>query len=184
MWRRQTGTVERLTSLIGDLLDTTNIVESEMSLKMQNFDINELIVERVEELKRISKNHKFVVKLDKAKDIKADRERIEQVLTNLLSNAIKYSPAGGDIIITSKAIKKGVKVSVQDYGIGIPENMINNIFDRFFRIANPQINTYPGMGLGLYISAGIVERHGGSISVESEEGKGSTFYFTIPENSE
>jgi two-component system CheB/CheR fusion protein len=176
--------VERLAILIGDLLDTTNIVEGELTLKMQSFDINELIIDRLEEAKRISEKHEFVVKLDKAKHITADRERIGQVLANLLSNAMKYSPEGGEIVITSKVIRNGIKVSIADHGIGIPENMINNIFDRFFRIANPQIDTYPGMGLGLYISAGIIERHGGTISVESVEGEGTTFYFTIPQKVE
>lgn len=172
--------VDRLHNLIVDLLDTTYIVEGGLPLNMQEFDINELIIEQVEEIKRISNSHVYTVKLDKLQPLRGDRERIGQVLTNLLSNAAKYSREGSEITITSKSIKKGVKVSVQDNGIGIPQNMINNIFNRFFRIPNPRIDTYPGMGLGLYISSGIIERHGGVISVESTEGKGSTFYFTLP----
>ncbi|WP_205514611.1 CheR family methyltransferase [Longitalea arenae] len=172
--------VDRLHNLIVDLLDTTNIVEGGLQLNMHRFDINELIVEQVEEMKRISANHVFKMKLDKLPLIKADRERIGQVLTNLLSNAVKYSPKASEITIVSNAIKNGIQVSVQDKGIGIPKNMISNIFDRFYRIVNPQIETYPGMGLGLYISAGIIERHGGTITVESTEGQGSTFYFTLP----
>lgn len=174
--------VERLNNLIVDLLDTTNIVEGYLTLKLQEFDINELIREQVEEVKRYSKDHAITAKLDKPKNIKADRERIGQVLTNLLSNAVKYSPAGSEVTISTKAMKNGIKVSVQDNGIGIPENMLNNVFNRFFRISNPQIQSNPGMGLGLYISAGIIERHGGIISVESTEGEGSNFYFTLPAN--
>jgi PAS domain S-box-containing protein len=174
--------VERLNSLIVDLLDTTNIVEGHLTLKQQEFDINDLIKEQVEEIKRLSNDHSIVVKLDKPKHINADRERIGQVLTNLLSNAVKYSPPGSEVTISTKSMKNGIKVSVQDNGIGIPENMLNSVFNRFFRISNPKIQSYPGMGLGLYISAGIVERHGGTISVESTEGEGSNFYFTLPTN--
>jgi PAS domain S-box-containing protein len=174
--------IERLNHLIVNLLDTTNIVEGHLTLKLKKFDINELIIEQVAEIKQLSKAHEFIVKLDKPQTITADRERIGQVLTNLLSNAVKFSAEGSDITITSRVIKNGVKVSIRDNGIGIPENMISNVFSRFFRISNTQTQTYPGIGLGLYISAGIIERHGGSISVESIEGKGSTFYFTLPGN--
>ena len=174
--------VDRLNNLIVDLLDTTNIVEGHLTLKQQEFDINDLIKEQVEEVKRLSNDHSIIVKLDKPKQINADRERIGQVLTNLLSNAVKYSPPGSEVTISTKSMKNGIKVSVQDNGIGIPENMLNSVFNRFFRISNPQIQTYPGMGLGLYISAGIIERHGGIISVESTEGEGSNFYFTLPAN--
>jgi signal transduction histidine kinase len=153
-------------------------------LKYQVFDINELITEQVEEAKRLSQNHVFKVKLDKPKNINADKDRIGQVLTNLLSNAVKYSRPGSEITITTQNTANGIKVSVQDNGIGIPENLLNNVFDRFFRISNTQIETYPGLGLGLYISAGIIERHGGTISVDSMEGEGSTFSFTLPGNNQ
>jgi PAS domain S-box-containing protein len=172
--------VDRLNNLIVDLLDTTNIVEGHLTLKQQEFDINDLIKEQVEEVKRLSNGHSIIVKLDKLKQINADRERIGQVLTNLLSNAVKYSPPGSEVTISTMSMKNGIKVSVQDNGIGIPENMLNSVFNRFFRISNPNIQSYPGMGLGLYISSGIIERHGGTISVESIEGEGSTFSFTLP----
>jgi signal transduction histidine kinase len=75
-----------------------------------------------------------------------------------------------------------VQISIEDAGIGIPEDLQQKVFDRFFRISHSQVNTFPGMGLGLYISAGIVQRHGGKIAVESKPGKGSRFYFTLPYN--
>jgi signal transduction histidine kinase len=102
------------------------------------------------------------------------------VLTNLLSNAVKYSPDGGDVKITSAENGQGIKVSIRDGGIGIPPELQNRVFDRFFRIGHAQVNTFPGMGLGLYISAGIVDRHGGEMQVESTENKGSLFSFTLP----
>jgi len=174
--------IDRMAHLIVDLLDTTKIVKGQLTLKLQNIDINDLINEQVEEIKRISNNHQFIVNLDKPGNIIADRERMAQVLTNLLSNAVKYSAPESKITITTRNTKNAIMVSVQDNGIGIPENMIDNVFNRFFRVSNPKIQTYPGLGLGLYISAQIIERHGGTISVESKEGEGSTFYFTLPAN--
>src|SRR5205085_6825058 len=104
----------------------------------------------------------------------------EQVITNLVTNAIKYSPGGGEVLIRSKSENGQLTVNIKDMGIGIPEELQGKVFDRFFRVSNPQIQTFPGMGLGLYISAGIIRRHGGTISVVSYEGKGSEFSFTLP----
>ncbi len=108
------------------------------------------------------------------------KRRIGEVLTNLLSNAIKYSTAGGDIIITLSKTKNGIQVSIKDNGIGIPEDAKDKIFARFYRVQNAQVNTFPGLGLGLYIMASIIELHKGKIWVESQPGKGATFYFTLP----
>lgn len=176
------GQLNRLAALINDLLDTSKISEGRLQLNIEKFDLNKLIEERVEELQRISNRHQLIFQQGIVQLINADKERIGQVLTNLLSNAIKYSPAGGKILIISKGILSGVKVAITDNGIGIPETLINNVFDQFFRVTNPKIQTYPGMGLGLYISAAIIKRHGGSIEVKSEENKGSSFYFTLPYN--
>lgn len=111
---------------------------------------------------------------------KADRDHIGQVLTNLITNAIKYSPNGGEVIISSISMNGSLKITVQDFGIGIPHNMKHRVFDRFFRVSNPKVKAFPGMGLGLYISTGIVQYHGGSIHVDSKEGQGSTFSVIIP----
>jgi PAS domain S-box-containing protein len=175
--------IDRLHILIRDLLDTTNIVEGRLILKPELFDLNALIQEQIEELQRLSTAHKLVFKPAARAMVKADKERIGQVLTNLINNAIKYSPNGGAITITSEETEQGMQVRVKDPGIGIPEKMISNIFNRFFRINNPKVQSYPGMGLGLYISAAIIERHGGTIAVNSKEGKGAEFRFTIPYNS-
>jgi signal transduction histidine kinase len=104
------------------------------------------------------------------------------VLTNLLSNAIKYSPNGKRIIISSKISKNNVTVCVQDFGIGIESVHLNKLFDRFYRVSEPVINTFSGLGLGLYIAAEIVRRQDGKIWVESTAGKGSTFCFSLPKN--
>src|SRR4030095_16564507 len=112
--------------------------------------------------------------------ITADRERIAQVLTNLLSNAIKYSPNGTEIKVSSEQNEKEVMVRVADAGIGIPEQYHDKIFDRFYRVGGDSMSAYPGMGLGLYISAEIIRNHGGSMSVKSKEGEGAVFQFTLP----
>jgi two-component system CheB/CheR fusion protein len=171
--------VDRLNALVRDLLDTTKIAEGKLQLSVESFDLNALIKERVEELQRISTRHQLIFRPGKLAKITADRERIGQVLTNIIFNAIKYSPEGGDIFITSEPIQQGVQVAVKDQGIGIPSAIIGNVFNRFFRTKNQKVQSYPGMGLGLYISAGIIERHGGTISVASKEGEGSEFRFTL-----
>lgn len=107
-------------------------------------------------------------------------ERLGQVLTNLISNAIKYSPNGGDITIGCLKNKKGITVSIQDKGIGIPKKMQVKVFDRFSRVQQTLLQDFPGMGLGLCITADIMHQHGGTIKVESNASKGSTFFFTIP----
>ena len=172
--------VDRLTNLIRDLLDTTKIAEGKLELQLSEFDINELIASHVEELQRLSPKHKLIFKQTNLKPITADKGRIEEVLINLISNAIKYSPKGGDVIVTTKALDDGIKVSVKDKGIGLSKENRKKIFDRFFRIDNSADADFSGMGLGLYISAGIIHRHGGTIDVISKAGKGSTFYFTLP----
>jgi PAS domain S-box-containing protein len=174
--------IDRMSKLIKDLLDTTRISESNLSLHPESFDINELIQERVEELQRISDKHQLVLYKVQLPEIKADRVRIGQVVTNLISNAIKYAPQGGQVIIKTEATDNAVKVSVADNGIGIPKHLQEKIFERFYRVSSTKLQTYPGMGLGLYITAGIIHRHGGSLGVQSKEGQGSTFSFVLPYN--
>jgi len=113
-----------------------------------------------------------------------DAFRIEQVLTNLLTNAIKYSPQGGPIEVTieENAEAHEARFSVRDRGMGIPREQQAHIFERFVRADNVRATRISGTGLGLYLSRELVERHGGRIYFASEEGVGSTFYFTLPAN--
>jgi signal transduction histidine kinase len=98
----------------------------------------------------------------------------------LISNAIKYSPDGGDITITCEENESFVTVTVTDNGIGIPTESLSKVFDRFFRMQTKQNENIGGIGLGLYITSQIIRKHGGSITVRSNEGHGSVFCFTIP----
>jgi len=172
--------VDRLIKLIRDLLDTTKMMEGQLKLNLETFDITELITERMEELKVISDRHQLVFNSDVPVIINADRERIGQVLANFISNAIKYSPQGGNIVVAIKKEAKELMVSVSDEGIGIAKEKLKHIFDRFYRVSNLMANTYPGIGLGLYIAAEIIYRHGGSIGADSKPGEGSVFYFRLP----
>ncbi len=124
--------------------------------------------------------HKIILKEIKDKLVaNADKERIEQVIINMLTNAIKYSPNANEIIVDAYKKNSQIIVSIKDYGIGIPPEDIKNIFDRFYRVGGLAA-TYSGSGIGLYISSEIIKQHRGKMWAESEIGRGSTFYFSIP----
>jgi PAS domain S-box len=172
--------INKLTNLINDLLDVTKINRGQLRLDQEDFNFNDLVKEAVEEIQRTTQTHKIEIKLADAEMIKGDKNRIEQVIINLLSNAIKYSPNADKVIVTSARTDGHIKLCVQDFGIGIPASQQEQLFTRFFRVSDDKSNTYPGLGLGLYITSEIIKRHGGTIDFKSEEGKGSTFCFSLP----
>lgn len=172
--------IDRLAHLIADLLDITRIGEGQLLLHSETFDVNMLIYEMVELMQRTTLQHVIVQKLQSLPPVRADRERIGQVLINLLGNAIKYSPNGQRIIIRSEQVHQKIQVSIQDFGIGMSEETRLKIFERFFRATDNNVQTYPGLGLGLFIAANIIKKHGGEIGVESENDKGTLIYFTLP----
>ena len=171
--------INKLTGLITDLLDASKANSGQLNFQKEDFDFNELVKEVVDEVQRTSTTHRIELALAKTKIINGDRNRLGQVIMNLLSNAIKYSPQANKIIITSNA-KEEMKLCVQDFGIGIPLSQQPKLFTRFFRVTHEKTNTYPGLGLGLYISNEIIKRHSGTIDFKSEEGKGSTFCISLP----
>jgi len=171
--------VDKLSELIGDLLDVTKIQSGKMELQKTTFLLDELVKECCEEQQAQSARHKLVIEGDRDLMVFADRNRIEQVLVNLISNAIKYSPDSETVIVRVEKVIEGVKISVIDFGIGISANKVPLIFDRFYRV-DESSRRYAGLGLGLYISSEIIRRHDGYIDIKSEEGKGSTFWFVIP----
>ncbi|UCJ06270.1 PAS domain-containing protein [Chitinophaga pendula] len=176
---RLNAQIDRLTTLVNTLLDTTRISEGQLKLTPETFDINKLLVERTEEIKRTS-HHQFEIQTQPLPMVYADAERIGQVITNLLSNAVKYSPDDTTITVKTEKENDYIKVSIADKGYGISEEEQEKIFDRFYRITSDNFDTFPGMGLGLYISAQIIHRHQGTINVKSKPGDGATFSFTIP----
>lgn len=170
---------EKLTTLVNDLLDVTKIQEGKMLLNYSKFDVLALINECVDDVKAQKIKHNILVLNDSPIEIYADRPRLEQVINNFLTNAVKYSPHGDEIKIGCVLKGKALTVSVQDFGIGIPADKQAFLFDRFYRVQESSMN-FSGLGLGLFISAEIIKRHHGKVGIESEVGKGSTFWFTIP----
>lgn len=172
--------INKLTVLISDLLDVTKIESGKLQLNLTNFDFNELVSEVVEEVQRTTLNHKIKTDLAKSKIVYGDRERTGQVITNYLTNAIKYSPDSESIIVRTQINKSEIILSVEDFGLGIPKKMKDKVFERFYRVQGDNKDTFPGLGLGLYISREIIERQKGRVWVESQENKGATFYFCLP----
>lgn len=180
MLARMNTQIIKLTSLIEDLLDVTKIEGGKLQYHLADFDLNEMIHDCVREMQLTTKTHKIKVDVHGVEIIYGDRDRIGQVLTNLLSNAIKYSPEANDILVFTSRAKKFISVHVRDFGIGITKQKQSKVFERFFRVTGVKEDTYPGLGLGLYISSEIIKRHGGTVSVKSIIGKGSTFSFKLP----
>ena len=115
---------------------------------------------------------------DDLQNIRTDKSRLEQVLVNLIHNAVKFTKPGGEITLEAVSVSGGVRFAVRDSGAGIPAESLSRIFERFYRVEKSR--TGSGTGLGLSISKHIIEAHGGKIWAESDEGRGSVFYFVIP----
>jgi two-component system CheB/CheR fusion protein len=171
--------VNKLVELINDLLDVTKIQSGKLELHKTHFILCELIDECCEE-QTVSSTHKLIVECDKGIEVFADRNRLEQVLVNLLSNAIKYSPGAQKAVIKVSKVKEGVKIAITDFGIGIPKEEQQYLFDRFYRV-DEKSQKFTGLGLGLFICAEIIRQHKSRIHIDSEKDKGSTFWFVLPE---
>jgi two-component system CheB/CheR fusion protein len=171
--------VNKLTDLVEDLLDVTKIHAGKMIFSSTDFCIDEVVRDCVDQIQHHSNSHQIVISGATDVAICADKHRIEQVIINFLSNAIKYSPEADRVLINLEKEQDFLKISITDFGIGIPADKIHYIFDRFFRVQESS-QKFSGLGLGLFISSEIVKRHKGDIGVESKEGTGSTFWFTLP----
>lgn len=170
--------IKKLTDLIDDLLDVSKIQAGKMIYHFSDIDLATLIEEVVGQTQLTTSTHQIVLRNNSSVIISGERNRLEQVLSNFLSNAIKYSPNANEVIVKSELTNDDVKVSVRDFGIGIPPDEQQYVFDRFYRV-HESSRKFSGLGLGLFISAEIIERHGGTIGVESSSA-GTEFYFTIP----
>jgi signal transduction histidine kinase len=171
---------DRLTEIIDNLLDMSQIEAGALRIDKEPVQLRTLIREVVDEMRMRTEAHWFVMDLPaELPRVFADPRRIRQVLRNLLENAIKYSK-GGQISVACEVEGAQVIVSVSDRGEGIPAEFLDRIFDRFFQVDGATTRRVGGSGLGLSISRGIVEAHGGKIWAESERGQGSAFRFTLP----
>jgi signal transduction histidine kinase len=172
--------VNKFNDLINNLLNVSKINAGKLELQKTDFDLNQLIRETISDLDQTTTNHQIIFNHDDTPFmVNADHQKISQVLINIITNGIKYSPRGGNVELNIKNENGNVIVSCSDNGIGIPEKDLENIFARFYRVSGIA-SSFSGSGIGLYISSEIIKGHGGQIWAESQHGKGSTFYFTLP----
>jgi signal transduction histidine kinase len=180
MLERMEIQINKLTSLINDLLDTSKIENGQLVLNKELFILNDLVAEIVEETQDICPSQKIIFKNNQPASVYGDKERIRQVINNFMSNAMKYASKSQKIIVTVDKFDDKVTCSVQDFGKGINPEEQDKIFDRFYRVSGPKLNTFPGLGLGLFICKEVIKLQGGKIGVISQPGEGSTFYFEVP----
>jgi PAS domain S-box-containing protein len=171
-----------LLELINDVLDISKIEADRLELRPEAFDFTALVAESLASVRSLAeaKSHTLESACDVPTAVEADRLRIRQVLVNLLSNSIKFTPEGGRIRLEARVQHDSVVVSVQDNGVGIPPEEHEFIFDKFHQVGATTKGVREGTGLGLAITKRLVEQHGGSIWVQSQPRKGSTFFFSVP----
>ncbi len=172
--------LHKLNGLISDLLNTNRIAQGQLQLNKTNFTVRDMIDDCCSGIHDAGK-YQFSLEGDMAFQVFADEQQIEQVMVNLINNAIKYAPDSKGIIIRAERMTTTLKITVGDKGPGVPAEKLPYLFDRYYRGDYSGIQ-YSGLGLGLYISSEIIKKHGGEMGVESELGKGSTFWFTLPFN--
>ena len=172
--------IVKLTSLINDLLDTSKLQSGTLTYHQESFQLKKLIPEAIEKIKPTAPDQEFIFKCNTDAYVNADRERIGQVIINFLSNAIKYGDGSKKINIELNEKDNKIICSVEDFGKGIIPEEQDKVFGRFYRISGKNMNTFPGLGLGLFISKEIIENQDGKIGVTSEKDKGSVFYFELP----
>jgi PAS domain S-box-containing protein len=173
----QLNTIARL---VEELLDVSKIQAGRLEYAQERVDLDALLREIADTMQQTHPSHTILVHGAVQTSLLGDRDRLAQVFTNLLSNAIKYSPEAQTVEMELSASPETVTIRVRDHGLGIPREQRDRIFERFYRASGPQQRAIPGLGMGLYIVAEIVKRHGGTISVDSEVGKGSSFTVTLP----
>lgn len=174
--------VKRMTTMINGFLNISRLESGKILIDKQRFDMEELIGEVTEEISITVTSHVINFTPCQPVMVNADRDKISSVISNLVSNAVKYSPKGKHIEIKCELQDQNVIVSVKDEGMGIKPQDMDMIFDRYYRVESAHTQHISGFGIGLYLSAEIIRQHHGEISVDSESGVGSVFYFSLPLN--
>ena len=180
MLERMEVQINKLTSLINDLLDISKIENEQLVFNNELFILNDLVSEIISDMQPVSLSQKIIFKNNQPASVYGDKERIRQVINNFIGNSIKYASESKRIIIDIERQEDKVICSVQDFGKGINIEEQDKIFDRFYRVSGPNLHTFPGLGLGLFICKEVIEKQGGKIGVESTPGEGSIFYFELP----
>jgi signal transduction histidine kinase len=174
--------VENLSSIVRALLLLSQAESGQLALQKTRLDLVQLASDTVEQFQIPAEAASITLTTDLPANcfIVADSTQIERMLSNLLSNALKYTPEGGRVAVSLRSERGWARLVVEDSGIGIPAENLPHIFDRFYRVRNPQTNSVQGLGLGLSFVSWIVEAHGGKIEVNSEVGRGSSFTVSLP----
>ncbi len=174
---------ERMIRLVNMLLEVSRLEAKTFELRPEELSLPDLTKSVVQNFERFASASNINLNLRLPSDlprIKADRDRIAMVIENLVDNAVKYTRGGGEILVAADDTGKFLRLIVADHGVGIPEAQKRYIFQKFFRAENAKNSQAKGTGIGLYIAKEIVEASGGKIGFTSQEGKGSTFWFTLP----
>ena len=175
--------LEKLNSLIADLLDISKIESGKLKFNKQNFSINLLLAGIVEVMSQSNPEFQIAIDGKVTQEIYGDEMRLEQVVGKFLTNAIKYSPGTHHIKIKVGIVQSRLQLSVKDFGIGMLPEQQQQVFDKFYRVEETS-QRFQGLGIGLYIAAEIINRHGGEVGVTSTYGKGSEFFFSMPINAQ
>lgn len=181
---RSLTSAKQLLTLVQNILNVNKIESSQMSVAIEPTDYQKILTKSVEDLKSQATQKNIILTLNLPNQplpkVLADPIRLSEVATNLIANAINYTEAGGKVDISLSLSPNEITTMVSDTGVGIPEEAIPHLFNKFFRVSNIAQKSSKGTGLGLYIAKSIVEKHHGKIWVKSELGKGSKFFFTLP----
>ncbi|HEX6481927.1 MAG TPA: HAMP domain-containing sensor histidine kinase [Ktedonobacteraceae bacterium] len=172
--------IQKMERLNGDLLNVSNMQTGRLEYVQESVDLNKILHEIADIMQQMHPTHTIVVRGAATTCLFGDPDRLGQVFINLLSNAIKYSPRADTVEVTIHSSAEAITISVRDHGIGIPQDQRERIFERFYRVVDPSTKAFSGLGIGLYIVTEIIKHHGGTITVESAMGKGSTFQVVLP----
>ena len=174
---------KRMKLLIDDLLILSNLEQDEYTLEVSDVNMNELLKEVTPIIDQLAERQKlsFTVQMEEMIRLEADKEKVKQLLINLLANAVNYTPEDGKVILKIDDKDDYIRIRVQDTGIGIEQEQIRRIFERFYRVDKARSRNTGGTGLGLAIVKHIVEGHRGSITIDSELSKGTSFTIYLPE---
>lgn len=170
---------DKLNALLSELFDVSRIHAGKLSISRTDVAFDAFFTEVVGSMQHIIPTHNIVIEKNESCLAQIDVLRMEQVISNIINNAAKYSPGKKKIIVNSEKNDDTLTISFEDFGIGIPEEKIDKIFERFYRV-DQTLRRFSGFGIGLYVSSEIIKQHGGKIWAQSKLGRGSTFYVSIP----
>ena len=178
---------DRMIRMINDLLNLSRMDNGKNSMQLEYINFNELVnfvLDRFDMMMNSQdQKKKYTIRREFTKRelwVEVDTDKMMQVIDNIMNNAIKYSPDGGTITVRLMETHNNIALSIQDQGLGIPKKDLQKVFDRFYRVDKARARKQGGTGLGLAISKEVIKAHGGSIWAESKEGRGSTFFITLP----